>query len=244
MGDVAARVQSRSEDTGPVSFVEASELERTPTPVRARKTVLLVGREDPVGEALGRTLRDRLGVYGPVAPMRLKGAIRGGPPFEAAVIDADAGDAAYDAILQLSEAEQPCRSVVLGSQIDRAAVREAFLVGVVACLRKPVETKVLEAAVRRAIDATMLMRRCIMAADRTTQAIESLGRPALGSSLLTPREQEILELLREGRSTRKMAERLSVSERTIKFHVSNLLRKFGAGSRISLLAKLGRGTTW
>ncbi len=159
-----------------------------------------------------------------------------------AVIDVDAGDGAYDLVLQLNEASRPCRSILVGSSIDRASVREAFLVGVVACLRKPVEAPALMSAVRRAAEATALMRRCIEAVEHET-GVGWLAGPAVRLGGLTPREREILALLMEGGSTRKMSERLGVSERTIKFHVSNLLRKFDAGSRISLLAKV-RQAVW
>ena len=121
-------------------------------------------------------------------------------------------------------------------------MREAFLAGVVACLRKPVEARVLEGAVHRAVDATLVMRRCIQDAAVSMAAMETPSCPH-DTSMLTPREQEILELLTHGRSTRSMAQALDVSQRTVKFHVSNVLRKLGADSRISLLAKLRR-TSW
>ena len=55
---------------------------------------------------------------------------------------------------------------------------------------------------------------------------------------LTPRESDVLELLRRGLTTKDMAAELNLSARTIKFHVSNLLRKYEARSRIDLLARL------
>jgi DNA-binding CsgD family transcriptional regulator len=53
---------------------------------------------------------------------------------------------------------------------------------------------------------------------------------------LTPRESEILALLAGGASTRQMAGRLVISEKTVKTHVQNILRKLGAGSRLEAAA--------
>lgn len=48
---------------------------------------------------------------------------------------------------------------------------------------------------------------------------------------LTPRETEVLELLAGGGSNKHIAEALSVSERTVKFHVSSILSKLDASNR-------------
>jgi DNA-binding CsgD family transcriptional regulator len=53
--------------------------------------------------------------------------------------------------------------------------------------------------------------------------------PSLAS--LNPRELEILEQLTRGLRNRQIAERLSISENTVKFHVGNILNKLGVGSR-------------
>jgi DNA-binding CsgD family transcriptional regulator len=52
---------------------------------------------------------------------------------------------------------------------------------------------------------------------------------------LSHREKEVLELLLENLSNKEIASRLSISSRTAKFHVSNLLAKYGVGSRVDLL---------
>ena len=181
-------------------------------------------------------LDSRFCVVGPLTPEEVGLRLDEVGEFCAAVIDVDVGDAAFDTVLQLNEAEQPCRSVVIGSNIDRGIVREAFFVGVQACLRKPVDAQVLTAEVLRTRDATRVMRRCIEMAGGDGGSVAP--RSAIDTSILTTREREILQMLLEGRTTRRMAENLDVSPRTVKFHVSNLLRKLGAGSRLSLMAKI------
>jgi len=48
---------------------------------------------------------------------------------------------------------------------------------------------------------------------------------------LTPRELEVLQHLAEGLTNKAIAQRLAVSEHTIKFHVNALMSKLGAQSR-------------
>ncbi|MGP3533848.1 LuxR C-terminal-related transcriptional regulator [Microbacterium sp. RD1] len=52
----------------------------------------------------------------------------------------------------------------------------------------------------------------------------------------SPRERDVLRLVCAGRRNRDIAETLNISENTVKFHVSSLLRKSGAGSRAELAA--------
>lgn len=70
---------------------------------------------------------------------------------------------------------------------------------------------------------------------------ESFGRALLAApppppaprveTWLTPREQEVLELMSEGLSNRDIADRLGISRHTAKFHVNAVLDKLGAASR-------------
>jgi len=53
---------------------------------------------------------------------------------------------------------------------------------------------------------------------------------------LTPRESEILALLAGGSGTRQIARRLVISEKTVKTHVQNILRKLDAASRLEAAA--------
>ena len=57
------------------------------------------------------------------------------------------------------------------------------------------------------------------------------------SQMLTTREQEVLEGLLAGETYSQIATRLFISDKTVSSHVSNILRKTGARSRIELSAR-------
>jgi DNA-binding NarL/FixJ family response regulator len=59
---------------------------------------------------------------------------------------------------------------------------------------------------------------------------------------LTDREMEVLRLLAQGRSNKDIAAALVISERTVKFHVSSIMGKLGAGNRTEAVSiAAGRG---
>ncbi len=57
---------------------------------------------------------------------------------------------------------------------------------------------------------------------------------------LTPREMEVLRLVAEGLSNRAIAQRLGISEHTVKFHVNAILAKLGAQSRTDAVVRATR----
>lgn len=71
--------------------------------------------------------------------------------------------------------------------------------------------------------------------------VEETLRSALHRTVVPPRgrlsarQREVRDLLLENLSNREIAERLHMSERTVKFHVSNLLSKFGVKRRADLI---------
>ena len=55
--------------------------------------------------------------------------------------------------------------------------------------------------------------------------------PPAASGAITAREAQVLRLLAHGRANKEIAAELVISERTVKFHVSSILAKLGAGNR-------------
>ena len=61
-----------------------------------------------------------------------------------------------------------------------------------------------------------------------------LGQKSSGGSDLTSRESEIVSAIKTGRSNREIALQMSISEETVKRHLSNIYGKLGISSRLEL----------
>jgi DNA-binding CsgD family transcriptional regulator len=65
---------------------------------------------------------------------------------------------------------------------------------------------------------------------------------AIGAGVkISRREQEVLDGVLQGLGNKEIASKISVSERTVKFHVSSLLAKFGVTDRIALSREVSLG---
>ena len=62
--------------------------------------------------------------------------------------------------------------------------------------------------------------------------------PVMGD--LTRREQEVLHLVAEGMPNKSIAQQLSISEHTVKFHVNSIMGKLGAQSRTEAVTRATR----
>lgn len=58
-----------------------------------------------------------------------------------------------------------------------------------------------------------------------------------GHPNVTQREQEVLNLLKQGRADKEIAQSLRISVRTVRFHVTNLFLKWNVSSRAELMAQ-------
>jgi len=108
---------------------------------------------------------------------------------------------------------------------------EAMKAGAMEFLTKPFRGQVLLDAIHKAIDR-----------DRTQRA-ENARLSELRARLdsLTPREREVMDGVIAGKLNKEIAGELGASERTIKIHRANLMRKMGAES-LADLVRMG-GTT-
>lgn len=60
----------------------------------------------------------------------------------------------------------------------------------------------------------------------------------MNQHFLTPREQEIFELLVQNETTSTIASKLSISEKTVRNHISNVILKLDVKNRCSAIIEL------
>jgi DNA-binding NarL/FixJ family response regulator len=83
-------------------------------------------------------------------------------------------------------------------------------------------------------------RRSGIAADGILLARQEDDEGKIFHEALTAREIEVLERLSEGLSNRAIAERLGISDQTVKFHVASIYGKLGAANRTDAVRRAVR----
>ena len=70
---------------------------------------------------------------------------------------------------------------------------------------------------------------------RTMRWVRYQAPRALGPDTLSPRELDVLALIVTGRTDAEIADRLSISPRTVGAHISNMLNKTTLSNRVELV---------
>lgn len=60
----------------------------------------------------------------------------------------------------------------------------------------------------------------------------------MSKSILTKREKEVFELLIQNKSTVEIAQKLAISEKTVRNHISNAMQKLGVKGRAGAVVEL------
>ncbi len=122
------------------------------------------------------------------------------------------------------------RVIVLTSFLDDERLLPAIRAGAAGYLLKNAEPAQLARAVREAHEGRTIIDPTVAA--RLVHAIADGHPVATGADEgLTRREREVLELIAGGRSNKRIALELGISEKTVKTHVGHLLGKLGVNDR-------------
>jgi DNA-binding NarL/FixJ family response regulator len=134
-----------------------------------------------------------------------------------------------DVIVELKAALPEVRIVVFSAYGGEERVAAALSRGADSYVLKGTPSDELLATIRSAVTD-----RPRLGADVAAQLLRSLHTPR--RLRITPRESEVLNLLAEGLSNKAIATRLNVAERTVRFHVGEILERLGAESRSQAVA--------
>ena len=130
-----------------------------------------------------------------------------------------------EATHRIRTASPRTRVVVLTSFHEDASIFPAIRAGALSYLLKDVAPDEVAAAVRRAARGEAVVHPRVAA--RLMESVRADPEHSLNPYVdLTEREQEVLRLIAEGMSNAEIAAALSIGEKTVKGHVSNVLGKF------------------
>jgi two-component system, NarL family, response regulator LiaR len=115
--------------------------------------------------------------------------------------------------------------IALTSVLEDGSVVGAVRAGAIGYLLKDAEPNELNRAIRAAGAGQVQLSPKV--AERLMREVRAPDSP----ETLTEREIEVLRLLAEGQSNKEIARTLTIGEKTVKTHVSNILAKLGVPSR-------------
>ncbi len=145
---------------------------------------------------------------------------------DVAVLDCELpGLAGPEVAARLQEEGLPVRVLMLSAYNEARYIHASLAAGAVGYVLKSEAPQVIVQAIRKAARGEPYLSPpvALKVAERRTRK-ESEG--------LTPREVDVLRLVAQGLTNRGIAARLGITERTVEFHLTNILRKLGVTSRV------------
>jgi DNA-binding NarL/FixJ family response regulator len=111
--------------------------------------------------------------------------------------------------------------IFITGHADKDSAIQALRLGAVEYIEKPFRTSELIQAVKKMFSQDEISQK---------EKLQSLGLSAL--------QIDILDFILKGKSNREISSAVQLAEQTIKYHVGNLLTKFGAENRVVLRTKV------
>ncbi len=128
----------------------------------------------------------------------------------------------------------PTKVVLLAAALEEDEILDALRLGVRGVVLKELAPQLLVECVRKVHAGEQWLEKQL-----SSRVLETLLRREAGgraaSSVLTPREIEIVRMVASGLRNRELARRLGVTEGTVKIHLHNIYKKLKVQSRVELV---------
>ena len=125
---------------------------------------------------------------------------------------------------------------ILALVSDAELAAELWAAGIKAILQREAKPEQFEVALQAVLKGLAVFEPSFVAQLSTVMVGGGTGV----QESLTPRELEVLKLLAEGKTNKAIAQELSVSSHTVKFHVNALMSKLNAQSRTEAVVRATR----
>ena len=145
------------------------------------------------------------------------------------------GKRANDIVQELKAQAAFCRILVLSAHGDIPTIIGMLKAGVNGYILKDEDPMVISEAIRAVQLGDTWLSPGV--SDRLSSILSESDEPNSGSNQLTKRELQVLQAISSGGTSREIAIQLHMAERTVEFHITNLLRKLGAKGRLEAAMK-------
>lgn len=142
-----------------------------------------------------------------------------------------------EALQEIAASQPDVRPIVLTDEIAQSEIIQVLLWGARGVVRKDAPSDMLFKSIRIVRDGQYWMSRNESAElVRTLRSLTALVEQSsqLQTRNLSEQQQKIVEAIVSGCSNREIARELSVSERTVKYHLTRIFNKFGVSGRMEL----------
>ncbi len=142
-----------------------------------------------------------------------------------------------EALRELELSSTPVRIILLIASIEKAQVVEALQLGARGVVLKDSATQLLFKSIRSVMAGQYWVGRdsvCDLARALRDLLPSSDGNERQNKFGLTPRQLEIVATIVAGYTNRDIAQKFSLSEETVKHHLSNIFDKLGVFNRLEL----------
>ncbi len=140
-----------------------------------------------------------------------------------------------EALKQIKQVNPDTRVLLLAVEEREEFLYEALRAGADGYLLKDVAPEELAQSIRAVARGKVSVQQQL--ASRLLSRVGKQGRSGYPYETLTAREREVMQLLARGLRNKEIAARLTVSERTVNFHLANIYQKLNVSGRTEALSK-------
>jgi DNA-binding NarL/FixJ family response regulator len=146
------------------------------------------------------------------------------------------GTAFYSSMTALKTVRPGVRIIVTGPSGNDEDILRAIMAGAKGYVADDASPAEFKQAIRMVHNGSVWAPRRVLAVfiERVTASTTTRNTKTHDGQMISSRQRQVLGLLAVGSSNREIARELGLTERTVKAHVAELLRRIGAPNRIAL----------
>ena len=141
-----------------------------------------------------------------------------------------------DALRALAEAKSNVSTILLSGNVEGQDIANALELGARGLVLKDSTSSLLFKAIHTVMDGQYWIGRQSVGSlvSALKQYRQIAGKSSPRNYGLTPREMEVLKLVVSGYANKEIAGQLSISQQTVKHHITNIFDKLGVYNRLEL----------